>query len=197
MLRAVTLIPGSTEFGYEPQTVVRVLGPGQFAPENRHITSARSDVVAALDELQAVAPNLERVAIVVAWFGNDLRCGQCRIVPGIDNRDKQTFGGVWSVAGRDRATAHLVSSINGRVAFGGTPSDQSGRDLIVELKSRGLKCHALSVSDDGCAGEQWLARSLDGGCVAAALSVARSHHLRPSAGAAGITGWHRWCGSSG
>ena len=139
MLRAVTLIPGSTEFGYEPQTVVRVLGPGQFAPENRHITSARSDVIAALDELQAVAPNLERVAIVVAWFGNDLRCGQCRVVPGIDNRDKQTFGGVWSVAGKDRATAHLVSSINGRVAFGGTPSDQSVRDLIVELKSRGLK----------------------------------------------------------
>src|SRR5262249_45631453 len=38
MARAVTLIPGATEFGYEPPTVVQVLGPGQFAPENRHIT---------------------------------------------------------------------------------------------------------------------------------------------------------------
>jgi GTA TIM-barrel-like domain/Putative phage tail protein len=139
MIRAVTLIPGATEFGYEPQTVVRVLGPGQSAPENRHITYAASDVIAALDELQAVAPNLERVAIVVAWFGSDLRCGQCRVMPGVDNRDKQTHGGTWSVAGLDRATAHLVSTVDGRPAFGGTPSDQSVRDLIAELKRRGLK----------------------------------------------------------
>ena len=31
MMRAVTLIPGTTEFGYEPSTVVQVVGPGQFA----------------------------------------------------------------------------------------------------------------------------------------------------------------------
>jgi len=139
MVRAVTLIPGATEFGYEPKTVVRTLGPGQSAPENRHITHAPSDVIAALDELQAVAPNIERVAIVVAWFGTDLRCGQCRIMPGVDNRAKQTFFGNWSVAGLDRATARLVSSVDGRPAFGGTPSDQSVRDLIAELKNRGLK----------------------------------------------------------
>ena len=41
MTRAVTLIPGSTEFGYDPQTVVQVVGPGRSAPENRHVTSAR------------------------------------------------------------------------------------------------------------------------------------------------------------
>ena len=69
MVRAVTLIPGTTEFGYEPATIVQHSGPGQSAPENRHVAYARSDVVAALDEMQAVAPNIERVAIVVAWFG--------------------------------------------------------------------------------------------------------------------------------
>ena len=139
MVRAVTLIPGTTEFGYAPGTVVQTLGPGQSAPENRHVTYAPSDAVAALDELQAVAPNIERVAIVVAWFGTDLRCGQCRVMPGVDNRAKQTYGGTWSVAGLDRARAHLVSTVEGRPAFGGTPSDQSIRDLIAEIKSRGLK----------------------------------------------------------
>lgn len=139
MARAVTLIPGSTEFGYEPQTVVRMLGPGQSAPENRHIAYAPSDVIAAIDELQSVSPNVERVAIVVAWFGTDLRCGQCRVMPGVDNRQKQTYGATWSVAGLDRATAHLVSTVDGRSAFGGTPSDESVGDLIAELKSRGLK----------------------------------------------------------
>jgi GTA TIM-barrel-like domain/Putative phage tail protein len=139
MVRAVTLIPGATEFGYEPETVVQTFGPGQSAPENRHITYAPSDVIASLDELQSVAPNVERVAIVVAWFGTDLRCDQCRVMPGVDNRQKQTYGGTWSVAGLDRATAHLVSSVNGRPAFGGTPSDQTVGDLIAELKIRGLK----------------------------------------------------------
>jgi hypothetical protein len=62
MIRAVTLIPGTTELGYAPATVVQTLGPGQSAAENRHITYAGSDVIAALDDLQAVAPNIERVA---------------------------------------------------------------------------------------------------------------------------------------
>ncbi len=139
MARAVTLIPGATEFGYEPVTVVQVMGPGQSAPENRHVTYAASDVIASLDELQAVAPNVERVAIVVAWFGTDLRCGECRVQPGIDNREKATYGGTWSVAGVDRDSAYLVSTVDGRPAFGGTPSDQSVIDLIAELKGRELK----------------------------------------------------------
>jgi hypothetical protein len=139
MVRAVTLIPGTTELGYAPDTVVTIAGPGQSATENRHVTYAASDIIAALDDLQAEAPNIERVAVVVAWFGNDLRAGQCRVVPAIDNRDKSTFGGTWSVAGVTRADAHLVSSVDGRPAYGGTPSDQSVRDLIAELKARGLK----------------------------------------------------------
>ncbi|MBM3529044.1 MAG: hypothetical protein FJX62_13220 [Alphaproteobacteria bacterium] len=139
MARAVTLIPGTTEFGYEPSAVVRVLGPGQSAPENRHVAHAASDVVASLDELQAVCPNLERVAIVVAWFGSDLRAQHCDLRPGVDNRDKSTHGASWTVAGLDRSTAHLVSTVEDRAAFGGTPSDQSVTNLIAELKARGLK----------------------------------------------------------
>ncbi len=139
MIRAVTLIPGTTEFGYEPGTVTRTLGPGRSAPENRHVTTAASDVEAALDDLVAVCPQLERVAIVVAWFGTDLRAGQCLIRPGVDSAIKQTFGATWSVAGLTRTQAHLVSLADGRPAFGGTPSDDSVRNLIAEVKARGLK----------------------------------------------------------
>ena len=139
MVRVVTLIPGATEFGYEPATVVRSLGPGQSAPENRHVTYASSDVIASLDALQAVVPNLERVAVVVTWFGTDLRCGACRLMPSVDSAVKVTSGGTWSVAGVDRASARVVSTSNGFPAFGGTPSDDSVRHLIAELKARGLK----------------------------------------------------------
>ncbi len=138
MTKALTLIPGGTEFGYEPATVLQVLGPGQSAPENRHITYAPSDLMASLDDLQAVAPNVERVAVVVAWFGTDLRCGECRVRPAVDNSVKQTSGASWSVAGLSRAEAAIVSTVDGRPAFGGTPSDQSVRNLIAELKARGL-----------------------------------------------------------
>lgn len=139
MLRAVTLIPGTTEFGYETGTVVQLLGPGASAPENRHVGYAPSDVIAALDQLQAVCPNLERVAIVAAWFGNDLRADHCVLRPGVDSGDKSTHPDTWSVAGLGRATAHLVSTVEGRPAFGGTPSDASVVHLIAELKARGLK----------------------------------------------------------
>ena len=108
MVRAVTLIPGATEFGYEPDTVVQTLGPGQSAPENRHVTYAPSDVIASLDELQALCPNLERVAIVVAWFGNDLRAGHCTIDAGRrQSRRSRPMARTWSVAGlgpRQRAS---------------------------------------------------------------------------------------------
>ena len=137
--RAVTLIPGATEFGYEPATVTRSLGPGQHAPENRHVAHAPSDVVASLDELQALCPHLERVALVVSWFGDDLRAGLCRIRPGVDRAGKDTNGATWSVAGVNRGSAYVVSQVDGRPAYGGTPSDGSVRHLIAELKARGLK----------------------------------------------------------
>src|SRR5204863_2568987 len=123
MVRAVTLIPGTTEFGYETGTVVRVLGPGQFGAENRHAAHAVSDVEAALDDLQGACPNLERVAIVVAWFGSDLRAQHFTLTPKVDSAIKQTFPESWSVAGLSRGTAPVVSTVDGRPAFGGTPSD--------------------------------------------------------------------------
>lgn len=139
MVRAVTMIPGTTEFGYDTETRVRLLGPGQSAPENRHVTYAGSDAMGALDDLLAICPRLERIALVVAWFGDDLRAGACVVQPGVDNAIKETSGGSWSVAGIPRASAHLVSLVNGRPAFGGTPSDDTVIRLIAEIKRRGLK----------------------------------------------------------
>jgi hypothetical protein len=139
MVRAVTLIPGTTEFGYEPSPIVSILAPGTSAQENRHVTSAASDVQAALDDLLGLCPNLQRVALVVAWFGTDLRCGHCTVQPGVEIAVKGISGAPWSVDGVTRPGAYLVSQIGGRPAFGGTPSDLSVMHLIAELKARGLK----------------------------------------------------------
>jgi hypothetical protein len=139
MLRAVTLIPGSTEFGYEPAAVIQVIAPGQSAPENRHVANAPADVVAALDDLQGICPNLQRVALVVSWFGTDLRAGQCEVRPAVDDAAKVTSPPSWSVDGVTRPFATVVSQVDGRAAYGGTPSDDSVVHLIRHLHARGLK----------------------------------------------------------
>ncbi|MGD9915895.1 MAG: host specificity protein, partial [Rhizobiaceae bacterium] len=85
-VRAMTLIPGSTEVGLSPRLQTRQLQPGADVALNRHVLHAGTDIEASLDELQAVCPNLEHVALVATWFGDDLRAGNCRIRPmAVDN----------------------------------------------------------------------------------------------------------------
>ncbi|MDD7909135.1 glycoside hydrolase TIM-barrel-like domain-containing protein [Pseudovibrio exalbescens] len=139
MVRGITLIPGADEFIYATTEVLSETGPGATRTLNRHCKSAGSDLAASLDELQALCPNLETVALVVSWFGNDLRCGECQLEPKVTYKNRNTWPQDWQVAGYTRATAPVVSDVEGRPAYGGTPSDASVREAIAELKRRGLK----------------------------------------------------------
>ena len=94
----------------------------------------------ALDRLEACAPKVESVSLVVAWFGDDLRAGHCRIRPGVEVSAKATTPENWSVDGVARAAAHLVSRDDqDRPAYGGTPSDSAVVQAIRELKARGYR----------------------------------------------------------
>ena len=138
-IRAVDLIPGSTEFGLDPVPVTEDAGFGTTRPANRFQLRRGTDVLASLDALQALCPNLARVAVVVAWFGDDLRAGRCTLRPKVDSEAKKTGGDVWSVAGYDRSSAGLVSRApSGGPAYGGTPSDAGLSRLVAELHARGL-----------------------------------------------------------
>ncbi len=138
-IRAMTLIPGSTEYGYAPLPVNRTVQEGETVSQNRHVRFGESDWAASIDELQALCPNLESVALVVTWFGNDLRCGNCAVRPGVTTRDAGGLSAAWRVSGATRGDAHLVSTHQSGASFGGTPSDQSVIDAIRDLKARGLK----------------------------------------------------------
>ena len=99
-----------------------------------------SDVIASLDELQALCPNLERVALVVAWFGDDLRAAHCRVRPGVDSAIKQTHGATWSVAGVDRGERLCrLDSRRPRRPMAARRPTTACVNLIAELKARGLK----------------------------------------------------------
>ena len=148
MIRAVDVIPGATEAGYLPSLKLNFWSPGATDAENRHQLTAATDWQASIDALQALCPNLESVALIVAWFGDDLRAGHCAVAPRVDATFKtigqfnSIYGPLWpadwSVAGQVRSTAALVSQIDGRSAYGGTPSDASVTAAIADLKARGL-----------------------------------------------------------
>jgi GTA TIM-barrel-like domain/Putative phage tail protein len=138
-IRAVNLIPGAGEYVYEPGAMSLSQGIGASSLPNRNQLTHATDWHASIDMLQALCPNLEHVALVVTWFGNDLRAGNCTIRPLTEPGSVDGNPYSWSVAGLTRATAGVVSAPGGKPAFGGTPSDGSVMRAIRDLKNRGLK----------------------------------------------------------
>ncbi|HET9231790.1 MAG TPA: glycoside hydrolase TIM-barrel-like domain-containing protein, partial [Vitreimonas sp.] len=136
-VKGVCLIPAAGEFVYATEPMLRQLGPGQEAPENVHAERERANLLVSLDQLAADFPNCESVLLVVAWFGDDLRCGECAIRPGVEVADKETTPVNWRAGGVTRSGAHVVSLHDGAPAYGGTPSDASVMQAIAELKARG------------------------------------------------------------
>jgi hypothetical protein len=137
-IRGVVLIPGSGEFVYATEPVTQTFGLGRSEAENVHTLAGETDWQVALDQMQAALPNATAVSLVVSWFGTDLRAGECLLKPGVERSAKTTEPLTWSVAGVTRATAHVVSTREGRPAYGGTPSDQTVVAAIADLKARGL-----------------------------------------------------------
>ena len=138
-VRSMVMIPGATEFGYDTTEVVREIGIGEWSNENRHTTEPGTDFEVSLNHLLALCPNLQRIALVISWFGTDLRADACQIRPGVDDRTKVTEGDEWSVAGVTRQDAYEVSRTDDRPAYGGTPTDESVKRAIKAIRDRGLE----------------------------------------------------------
>ncbi|HEY1072676.1 baseplate multidomain protein megatron [Brevundimonas sp.] len=163
LLEGVCLIPGAGEFCLATEAVMRREGLTKTAAENVHHAEGRADLLVSLDQLMVQAPKLKRVSLVVGWFGDDLRAGECRIRPGAENRTKTTEPLTWKVAGLERAEAHLISQVDDGKggtgpAYGGTPSDESVRQAIRALKSRGLEVTLYPFVFMDCPGYPWRGR---------------------------------------
>lgn len=137
-LTAVTLIPGSGEFVYGTTKVLREEGEGVTVPENVHNHTGATDFTASMDALTASAPRVKHASLVVSWFGNSTDAGACALRPGVDSDVKTTLPYDWKAGGVDRGGAHLISTIDGAPAYGGTPADRSVVEAITSLKSRGI-----------------------------------------------------------
>jgi len=136
-LTAVALIPGATEHGLATQRVTKTIRRGETEIVNRHVLFGETDIDASLDELAMLAPNLKHVALVVTWFGDDLRAGACDLYPAVVEAEGPFLGTGWSVNGLSAADARTVSQHGGGAAYGGTPSDRSVVQAIEAIKARG------------------------------------------------------------
>jgi hypothetical protein len=136
LVQGVAII-GGNEFGYDTKAVKQT-GDDGGVPDNRHTMIGATDWAVSLDRLQMLAPNVRSVMLVVPWFGDDLRCGTCKVRPKVDSDIKKTKPYSWRVSELTRGAAQVTSTVDGTPAYGGTPSDESVIRAIQDLKARGL-----------------------------------------------------------
>lgn len=140
LVQGVNLLPSSGEYAYSPKIAEEIFGPGTAKALNMNNYKGVADFTKAVDQLQNELPNCRSVSIIISWFGTDLRCGLCEIKPGVETETRYMRDAPWSVGAQNRETAYRVSQDpEGRPNFGGTPSDASLIDAIMDLKSRGYK----------------------------------------------------------
>lgn len=137
-IQGVNIIPATGEFVYATSIVRERRYPGIETTQNLNNARGEADFVVALDQLRSDLPKVQHAALTVAWFGDDLRAGQCRIRPGVERRDRMTVPYNWQVDTNDRSAAHLISDTNGSPNFGGTPADAAVLEGIAAMKAAGI-----------------------------------------------------------
>lgn len=137
IIPGVAMIPGTGEYALATTPVHYVYGPANRRTANKNTISGQTDFVTALQDLSAELPNSQSVALVVSWFGDDLRCANCTLRPKVEQNQFDGAAMPWMVSGLSRANALGVARLNNRPVYGGTPTDQSVIEAIKALKSAG------------------------------------------------------------
>ncbi len=137
IIPGVCLIPGTGEYGLATTPVHYTLGPGVSRSANVNSASGKTDFATSLEQLTEELPAAAGVSLVVSWFGNDLRCGQCDIRPMVEQTANDGVGMAWRVSGLTRAAAQVVPQLDGRSVYGGAPTDQSVIEAIRAIRLAG------------------------------------------------------------
>ncbi len=136
-VQAVSLIPGTGEYGLATTRVHYNLERGVSRSANVHSASGKTDFATSLDQLTEELPLCQSVSLVVSWFGSDLRCGECHIFPKVVQNGFEGVGQTWRAGGVTRGQAEVVPLSEGRSVYGGTPSDASVIEAITALRLQG------------------------------------------------------------
>ncbi|HMO71665.1 MAG TPA: glycoside hydrolase/phage tail family protein [Paracoccaceae bacterium] len=136
-VRAVALMPGTGEYALATSRVHFADGFGGGWSANVNTATGRADMAVSLDQLRRELPRVGSAAVIVSWFGDDLRCGSCTMKPKIESRARDGVGMPWRAGGIVRAQADEVAQLDGRPIYGGTPADGAVIEAIQALRSGG------------------------------------------------------------
>ena len=154
-LRGVAVIPGTGEYALATTPVSFRRSLGQTEWINMNAPSGASDFTTSIDALDAELPNCDAVSLVVCWFGDDLRASACRIRPKVEQNLEDGAEMPWRVSGLTRTSADVITEVDGRPIYGGTPADAAVIEAIVDLRSRGQIGDAVPIPFDGNSCGKW------------------------------------------
>ncbi|WP_288948175.1 glycoside hydrolase/phage tail family protein [uncultured Paracoccus sp.] len=138
-VQAVAMIPGTGEYSLATTAVSLDLGLGETQVINHNTPLAASDFRASMRTLGRELPNVGSVSLVVSWFGDDLRAGECRVQPKVEDRSRDGREMAWRAGGIGRGEAGEVARVNDRPIYGGTPADASVIEALRAIAASGRK----------------------------------------------------------
>ncbi|WP_420394956.1 baseplate multidomain protein megatron [Nioella sp.] len=136
-IRAVAMMPGTGEYALATTPISLAQGFGRSESANVNTAAGVADFAVSLEALEGELPNCGAVSLIVSWFGDDLRAGQCSVKPKVEQQEADGAEMPWTVAGLTRSSAELLAQVEGRAVYGGTPTDQSVIEAIEALNAAG------------------------------------------------------------
>lgn len=136
-IKAVAMLPGSGEYALATTRVHYRDGPGRSRSANVNTLQGKTDFAVSLEQLRTELPEVGSVSLIVSWFGDDLRCGLCKVKPKVEQKTADGQKMPWRAGGIARAAADPVPLLEGAPVYGGTPADQSVVEAIQALRTGG------------------------------------------------------------
>lgn len=137
-VRGIALVPGTGEYSLATEPIYLRRGKPDSSVINVHNDRGVPDMVASCNQLIAELPAVKSVSLVTTWFGTDLRCDRCELTPAVEQTTEDGSPMPWTVSGVGRTQARVVSRVDDRPVFGGTPADASVLQAIAHIRSLGL-----------------------------------------------------------
>lgn len=136
-VKAVALIPGTGEYALAMERVLLSGGGSGVTVANQHSAAGASDMAVSLAQMRRELPSLGAVSVVVSWFGDDLRCGQCKLRPKVETLAHDGTRMPWRAGGINRAQAGVLAQEAGKSIYGGTPADGAVIEAIRAIRAGG------------------------------------------------------------
>ncbi|WP_425090954.1 baseplate multidomain protein megatron [Tropicimonas sp. S265A] len=135
----VAMMPGTGEYALASTAVHWSGSPGKNTSINVNTPGGKSDLLISLDAMNNEMPACRAVSLVVSWFGDDLRCGTCRIRPKVEQKNYEAAQQPYAIGSYTRAALQMMPRVNGKPIYGGTPNDASVIEAIRTLTASGKK----------------------------------------------------------